>query len=258
MRLQARIDRADRSDDRLSADWPPVEPPKASFEFELFDRDYRPYLWSPAGPKAAEDADRRFIPPSCVAVSPSGDRAYVLRHRGIEIVDVATMNGRQVDLAPNFVRMSHPKGIAYDRRNHLVSIATSGGDGAFYRYDAAREQWRDFRSLRGAIDPDSLSYDVSRGVYVSATFGSPGIMILSDTGVPITSRRLAQTLPGIGRIGERPVLHFFPHGRFVAILTTDHPFGCGGKDFARVQRIWLYDYDNDVAQLTYKRTFISR
>lgn len=245
-------------DPRLSLDWPPVTETSVDFRFDLTSRDLTKSTWTASGPLSGQVSDVTI--PQTTAFSPDRRTAYRIDRNGIEIVDMQSSITRSFPLPPNFSRLSWPEGIAYDSENDIVAIATSGGGGAgaFYRFDAVRERWLDYRDLDRSNGVASLSFDPVEKVYIAAHEDYPGLIVLSPEGDYLQMIDLKEVLPGIFRTYDRgngpvPALSVIPHGRYIAILSIAGRTDRGTERGERpVSRIWLYDKRSHTAQLTYR------
>ncbi len=260
-RLPGRIEVRDlgRLDPTLALAWPAITTPAEEFRFNLSEREFRQAAWTASGPVGEDEAD--VMAPETVTFAPDGRTAYRILDTGIEIIDLPAGNSRTVEIPPNFERISWPEGIAYDTDNDLVVIVSSGGGGAgaFYRFDAVAERWKDFRMLHRMRNLDSLGFDPANGVYVAARQREPGLFILSPEGEYLEIIDLGDVLPGIYQTYDRnnrgvPSLSVVPHGRYVAIMmVADQYDRATNRRPRQVRQIWLYDRDTHTAELTYVR-----
>ena len=259
-RLPERIEIRDlgRTDPTFALAWPKVSQPTEDFRFILSARNFRQAAWTATGP--VHRPESQVWAPETVAFAPDGRTAYRIASNGIEIIDLSSGNSRTIDVPPNFERISWPEGIAYDSANDFVVIVSSGGGGAgaFYRFDAAAERWKDFRMLNRRRNLDSLSFDPVNGVYVAARQREPGLFVLSPDGEYLEIIDLGDALPGIYQTFDRnnrgvPSLSVVPHGRHVAIMMIADPYDrATSRELRSVRRIWLYDRDAGTGQLTYQ------
>lgn len=246
-----------RASPALSRAWPTVTTPPEEFRFDLSGSDFRRTAWAASGPVDGDTPN--VFAPETVALSPDRSTAYRIAENGIEIVDLLRGTSRTVDIPFNFERISWPQGIAYDSNNDLVTIVSSGGGGAgaFYRFDAVEQRWKDYRQLSRMRNLDSLGFDPVNGVYVAADQDDPGLYILSPEGEYLEEIALDDVLLGICRNYDCdnrgvPSLSVMPHGRYVAIMMIAvwHDRATS-RDPRRVRQIWLYDRDTHTAELTY-------
>lgn len=259
-RLPDRIEIRDlgRPDPTFALAWPDVSQPSEEFRFSLSSRDFRQSTWTATGP--LNRPGPQVWAPETVAFAPDGRTAYRIADNGIEIIDLQLGNRRTIDIPPNFERISWPEGIAYDSLNDFVVIVSSGGGGAgaFYRFDAAAERWKDFRMLDRMRNLDSLSFDPVNGAYVGARQRQPGLFVLSPDGQYLEIIDLGNALPGIYQTYDRnngpvPSLSVVPQGRHVAIMMIADDFDrATSRRLRTVRRIWLYDRDAGTGLLTYQ------
>ncbi|WP_143814709.1 hypothetical protein [Magnetofaba australis] len=241
-----------RSDKRpqWSLNWPPVKRSEQELIFSLPTRKGALALYDLNGPlETPEDA---VMSPHSRALSPDGEREYRIARNGVQVIDQRLQGSTETfDIPANFVRFSWPIGIAYDTHQDIVSIVSFGGDGAFYRFDAKREKWLDFRTF-GGVDLQLLAFDPVDKQYVGVTsFGRNTLLFIDQKGAPQERRELLRALPGFSRIVGRDSssrernLVVAPQGRYVAIAALDSQH--------RVGHIWLYDKVKRSGQLTYAR-----
>jgi len=104
---------------------------------------------------------------------------YALSGDALVVTDSASGRTSPISLPVSFPSFSWPTGVALDTDLNIVTVVTKGGDGYLYRYDAARRQWLDYRSLKG-LDLESLTYDPQRMVYSSRASDGASISISSQ------------------------------------------------------------------------------
>lgn len=250
---------------------PAVTRPARNFVFYLTDSQYRRVPWTLTGPVENREAarDARYSDSGPLELSPISDRLWTLAPDGgtlyrlgkdqLNIKKLHDGASETVDLPPNFPRFSWASGMAYDSRRDIVSVVSFGGEGCLYRYSVKTGRWLDFRSLNN-VDFHSLAYDAQNDRYIGwVDFGPGDLVFFSGEGEALFSRRVADRLPGFGRLydsgnGPRPALAVFPHGDELALVAfagggMPRP---GGAEAASVQAIWLYNVARDQAALTYK------
>jgi hypothetical protein len=236
----------------------PVTRADKTFEFELITTDLRPVRWTNAGPKTPADAQASLVNGKTL-ILPSG--VYQVRpHEGLF---VSSRPGAAAQLRPlpqGFPPFSWATDLAYDPQRGIVSVVSLGGEGFFYRFDVAKGQWLDFRSMNN-IDVTSLTYDSTRQRYLG--WLEYGILIgISPQGVVTDRKEVRNRLPGmlstIGNI-EGPSLNrltMVEKEGYIALMRIDEPRsvqsmanGGGGP----ITHMWTYDPQRDVGWLTYKR-----
>lgn len=229
----------------LTVNGPPPQKPDKNFTFDLDTTGFKKAVWSLTGPVQGEDES--YIDQGRIAISSSGKVIYRLRGEDLEISYQLEGNREVATLPPNFPKFSWPMDVAYDSKREIVSVVTLGGEGFLYRFDAARKQWIDFRSLNN-IDIYSLSYDQSNDRYVAWTdHGS--LLFISGEGNALFKRKILHKLPGFGRLYDRnngpvPRITIVPHGNDIALLYIRNK---------SVKNIWCYNVENDTAVFTYQK-----
>jgi hypothetical protein len=115
----------------------------------------------------------------------------------------AVATRRPALLAPDgFPPFSWPTGVVYDVDLDIVTVVTLGGEGFFYRYDARKKQWLDYRSLNN-IDITSIAYDPQAKRYAAWT-SEGALLSLSSKGEPLgRTKDLKSQLTGFGALYDR-------------------------------------------------------
>ena len=227
----------------LTVNGPTPKRTSTNFTFSLLSTDNTKVLWSLSGPVAKNE--KGYVGEGKIAISKSGNTIYRVVNDQLEITELSSGRRYSVFLPPNFPRFSWVMDIAYDTRRDIVSVVTLGGEGFFYRFDAAQQRWLDYRSLNN-VDISSLSYDQKMDRYV-AWADNGNLMFLSSEGGSIFTRKLGSRVEGLGRLYDRgnsraPRLTIAPSGDDVALLHISE---------AEVKRIWYYDVRTDKVELTY-------
>ncbi|MGA6104076.1 hypothetical protein ABS648_08825 [Pseudomonas solani] len=115
--------------------------------------------------------------------SPEDGRLYRIVSHDFKVLDLKNHTENTLALPPGFPELSWPTAVAYDSRRHLVSLASLGGEGFLYRYDARAHRWLDYRSLDN-LDIATLTYDERSDRYrAQTTQGS--LVYLDGDGIPL-------------------------------------------------------------------------
>ncbi|MCU9949974.1 hypothetical protein [Pseudomonas sp. PDM13] len=115
--------------------------------------------------------------------SPEDGRLYRIVSHDFKVLDLKNHTETTLTLPPGFPELSWPTAVAYDSRRHLVSLASLGGEGFLYRYDARAHRWLDYRSLDN-LDIAALTYDERSDRYrAQTTQGS--LVYLDGDGIPL-------------------------------------------------------------------------
>ncbi|MBA4110330.1 MAG: hypothetical protein C0487_12135 [Leptothrix sp. (in: Bacteria)] len=229
-----------------------AQAPAVPFGFHLLTADWRQVAWSNAGPAAPVPPGQTLLTEGKVALSPSGQQAYVLVGDGLQVMDRRTRQGVTVPLPTSFPSFSWATDLAYDVDQDIVTVVSLGGEGYLYRYDAKRQRWLDHRSLSN-VDITSLAYDPVGKRYVAWT-SDGDLLFISNQGKALASKRLRQQLVGFGSTydgnnGSPPRLTLAPRGHLIALVHF------GGRG---VNHIWTYDEAKGTVLLTYKDKGSSR
>lgn len=224
--------------------------PQRIFDFDLLTSDLRKRTYRNTGPSSPVDETEQLLSDSRKAVSPSGDKIYDIGsgHSTLTVVDKRSGQAKLLPLPTNFPQFSWATGVAYDTRNHIVTVVTLGGEGFLYRYDVRKEQWLDFRSLNN-IDIKSFAYDPVGSRYLAWTDTGDLLSIASDGSLQWQKRQLSEQLKGFGRLYDAgnaspPQVLLAPRGHDIAFVHTEG---------ALVSHIWSYDETTGQVALTYKR-----
>jgi hypothetical protein len=121
---------------------------------------------------------------------------YALSGDTLVVTDKISGKTSPVPLPTSFPSFSWPTGVAHDTDLNIVTVVTMGGEGFLYRYDAARHQWLDYRSLNG-IDFKSLAYDQQKKLYVGRTSDGATVSI-SSQGELIAAQSRGRSVPNFG------------------------------------------------------------
>lgn len=208
--------------------------------------------YSMQGPKFDNASIHTITQPYLNAIVEENSSYYTFDHNGIKRFDLTTNNLlKHYPLPSNFGRFSHPTGIAYDSKNKYITVVTSGGDGAFYRFDTLKKQWKDYRSFNRVFRPNSLSYSAKGNFYAVST--SNKIVILSDDGIPIESHSLKDKLPGYKQTfnGQPPPLSIIANGNVLALVNIPGGRAANPEYRGMVTQIWEYERDTQQSRLTY-------
>jgi hypothetical protein len=222
------------------------EVPATTFSFNLLTSDWRQVAWSNTGPQAPVPPGQALLPEGKVALSPSGQQAYILGSDALQVMDLRTRQMVAVPLPTSFPSFSWATDLAYDVDQDIVTVVTLGGEGYLYRYDAKRQRWLDHRSLSN-VDITALAYDPLGKRYVAWT-SDGDLVFISNQGKALASTRLRQQLSGFGATydrnnGQPPRLTLAPRGPRIALVNI------GGRG---VSHIWTYDETTGKVLLTYK------
>ena len=153
-----------------------------------------------------------------------------------------------------FPPFSWPTGVVYDVDLDIVTVVTLGGEGFFYRYDARKKQWLDYRSLNN-IDITSIAYDPQAKRYVAWT-SEGALLSLSSKGEPLgRTKDLKSRLTGFGALYDRgnarpPPLMLAPRrfpSRVAAPLRKPTPDTTSAERPLRSAADWRYRPTADMA-----------
>jgi hypothetical protein len=256
---QVSVSQLDAPKPELTLAGTPVTKPDKTFEFELLATDLRPVRWTNAGPRAPADAQAPLVNGKTL-VLPSG--VYQVRaHEGLFVASKPGVTPQLRQLPQGFPPFSWATDLAYDSQRGIVSVVSLGGEGFFYRYDVAKGEWLDFRSMNN-IDVTSLTYDSAGQRYLG--WLEYGILVaISPQGVVADRKEVRNRLPGllstIGNI-EGPSLRrltVVAKDGYVALMRIDEPRSAQGSmatvGGGLITHMWTYDPQRDVGWLTYKR-----
>jgi hypothetical protein len=167
----------------------------------------------------------------------------------------AVATRRPALLAPDgFPPFSWPTGVVYDVDLDIVTVVTLGGEGFFYRYDARKKQWLDYRSLNN-IDITSIAYDPQAKRYAAWT-SEGALLSLSSKGEPLgRTKDLKSQLTGFGALYDRgnarpPPLMLAPRrfpSRVAAPLRKPTPDTTSAERPRRSAADWRYRPTADIA-----------
>ncbi len=236
-------------------DWPKVQQPKQNMSFSLTQEMFGDKPFSLLGPEYENPQVAPIIRPNDIALVKNKGVYFKISHNGIDKFDMQTWRKvAHYPLPTNFEPFSHPKGIAYDSKNNIIAVASSGGDGAFYRFDVESEIWKDYRSFNGVIDPDSLAYSEEGEYFAASTYGKQGLIILSPDGRPMEHHNLTGKLLGYKQTnsGRTPSLSIIAKGDQLALLLISSRHSSRQSANNIVTRIWSYNRKTQQAELTYK------
>lgn len=128
-----------------------VQAPLLIVGFDLLSKDGRRLAWTNAGPKGGHpqagqvrDAAMNVEEGGPAVLDARGREAYTFGGNGSELVWMPRgLGGPQQTLTPpaQLPRMSWASAIAWDTRTGVLAIASSGGEGYFYRDDTRRHAW---------------------------------------------------------------------------------------------------------------------
>lgn len=271
------VNKDDSGKPELSRNFPPVERSPATFAFLLPASNpgwqYGPQdgpptqIWTPEGPKdrrLPEEHDKPGRPgsikvtsPNSTAQTPDGQLEFKIGKNQLIVIDKKSNEAMAYDLAPNFPRFSRVSGIAYIPDLNIVALSGL----SFYRFDVAKQEWRDYRELGWRSSVGSLAYDpyTKHLIGVSSVSGCRFTEFTTD-GEPLANIDLGSRLPGLWRTFDkhnRPCisLSVVPFQQYVAFLAFPQinmpPVTNNGK-FDTVYRIWVLDRTTGKGVLTYK------
>jgi hypothetical protein len=246
------VDATSQARAELTLEGVAVTAPASIFDFELATRDLRPITFRNDGTSGATGPGLGRLAGVRTAISVSGRQAWILAGASLQAVDLASGQKSPVPLPGGFPPFSWPTAVAYDVDLDIVTVVTLGGEGFFYRYDAKKKQWLDYRSLNN-IDITSIAYDPQAKRYLAWT-SEGGLMSLSSKGEPLGSTKdLKSRLPGFGALYDGgndrpPPLILAPRGPQIALVHLRDD---------EVSMIWTYDEKTGAAKLTYKRAVAS-
>lgn len=223
-----------------------AQAPNHVFEFELVGNNFSKVLYRNTGPATKPPGQAAVIADGPVVLSGSGREVYSLLNDALLRKDRSSGRTEVVPLPASFPSFSWATDLAYDTQQDIVSIVTHGGEGFLYRYDAKRQQWLDYRSLKN-IDIASLAYDPQDKRYVAWT-SDGDLLFISNQGRALGSKSLRKQLLGFGRLydgnnGSPPRLLLAPRGNSIALLHVSQ---------GKITHIWTYDEGSGSVQLTYK------
>ncbi len=228
------------------------EPQKIPRKLEPTVNIEKPY--SLLGPKFDNASIYAITPPHHKVIVRENNSYYTFDSNGIKRYNLTTHNLlKHYPLPSNFKKFHSPEGIAYDSYNKYVTVVTSGGEGAFYRFDTLKKQWKDYRSFNNILSPNSLAYSPKGNYYAVSDRHKDTITILSDDGIPIESHNLKGKLPGYKQTynGLRPPLSIIPNGDVLAIINIPGRLVSNPDYTGMVTQIWEYKRDTQKARLTY-------
>lgn len=240
------INQADANAQQLSMDFPHVQSAAEKITFDLYDQSLRPISWTLAGPVAKESHGVTYLGTGRFAVAPNGKEAYFLYRDQFILFNLKTGVSSRFALPSNFPAFSWASALAYDTRRNVVSVASFGGEGYFYRFDVKSRRWLDYHSFKN-IDTLSLAYDKSLDRYVAWTTDGQ-LLSIAATGEISEPRPCATLLPGFDRIYPQDheyehKIELRPKGRNIAIAYISRNIVFG---------IWEFNFDTKLAKLTYK------
>lgn len=227
----------------------PQEIPRAAIATSNVEK-----LYSMQGPKFDKASIYIITQPYLKAIIEENSSYYTIDKNGIKRFNLTTnVLLAHYPLPSNFKPFSHPSGIAYDSNNKYITVVTSGGGGAFYRFDTLKKQWKDYRSFNGIVAPGSLSYSAKGRYYATASYNKDGIVILSDDGIPLESHNLKGKLPGYKQTynGQRPPLSIIANGNVLALVNIPGRLAANPEYKGIVTQIWEYKRDTQQSRLTY-------
>jgi len=215
-----------------------------NFSFDLLTEGMTKLKWSLNGPLNSERGAR--YAQGKVTVVSSRKETYRISDRGLDVHDQSTGKNTTEVLPPGFPKLSWPTDLAYGPERDVITMATMGGEGFLYRYDAKQKQWLDFRSLNN-VDITSLAFDELGKRYVAWTTDAE-LIFFSDRGDAQFRKQLIDLLPSLGTTYNRgnespPRLTIVPRGNDIGLV-----YAPGGS----VEKIWVYDVTKGVARLTYQ------
>lgn len=221
--------------------------PTSVFEFELLTRDFRRVSVRNDGSYKAPRQGQHLLIGTKTTLSGSGRQAYTLSDVGLQMTDIESGQKSQLPVPTSFPAFSWATAVAYDKDLDIVTVVTLGGEGFFYRYDAKRKQWLDYRSLNN-IDITSLAYDPQAKRYAAWT-SDGALLSISSKGDLLGSKAMKPKLSGFGTLydggnASPPPLTLAPRGAQIALVHIQDN---------EVSMIWTYNEKTEQAQLTYKR-----
>ncbi|RZL37906.1 MAG: DUF4124 domain-containing protein [Rubrivivax sp.] len=233
------------------------EAPRVRLNFDLLSVDGDRLAWTNAGPRDGQRRDGSVRggsivereAPGAAAVNDNGTEAYALQGNGATLAWLPKgFGGPAQKLHPpgNLPRLSWASGIAWDTRNGMLAIVTTGGgDGYFYRYDTRKHTWLDARALK---TPNllSLAFDPVSGKFVAISQDAELVTFNADGAVERV-RPLAELLPGLRATFDR-----VPHASGLTVAARGGLVAIVNVRKASVTHIWTYDSGTNRAQLTYK------
>ncbi|MFC4159382.1 hypothetical protein [Chitinimonas lacunae] len=243
---QVQIRQTVKSNEALALDGPASQPSPVNFSFDLVGQDYSRVKWTPSGPAGQNTA--HAVLDGRIVLSPDGATVYQVINEQLVLQSPATQAKTVIEVPGNYPDFSWVTGLAYDSRRQTVAIATLGGEGFLYRFDAAGKRWLGVQSLNN-LDLHGLSYDAKNDRYLAWERYQEQLVFLTPKGQLLDTHALKGKLAGFERLFERgnsqaPELRIFPQGNHIALLYIKGPF---------VERIWVYDTNKRTAVLTYQR-----
>ncbi|MEP9319618.1 hypothetical protein ABKS89_20940 [Pseudomonas sp. LABIM340] len=239
------VDRLDPPQAALTVQGEQPQAPVKGMRFELVDGNFNPVRWSLTGP--VDGTAQVILAPEKAVRSDQDKRIYRIVSHSITAQDPSSSAPAELQMPDNFPSLSWPTAVAYDSKRHYVTLVSLGGEGFLYRFDTQAGRWLDFRSLEN-IDINALAYDEVADRYVAWTTDGSLLFIAAD-GTPLHTKPLLGRSTDFHRryadgspISSSPRL--VPHGDQIALVELQ-----GGM----VERIWYYDLELDVFQLTYRR-----
>ena len=239
------VDRLDPPQASLTVQGEQPQAPVRGMRFDLTNGDFDKVRWSLEGP--VDGTAQVILSPDKSVKSEQDKRIYRIVSHSFTVFDPASSRQVELQMPDNFPRLSWPTAVAYDSKRHFVTLVSLGGEGFLYRYDTNAGRWLDFRSLDN-IDINSLAYDEVADRYVAWTTDGSLLFIASD-GMPLHTKSVLDRMTDFRRqyAGGSPLSispRLVPRGDQIAFVQLQ-----GGM----VERIWYYDLQLDVFQLTYRR-----
>ncbi len=253
---------------KWTLDWPVVEKTNTDLEFSLMKPLFGEKEFTITSPLFENPDNVAVFPPYIIAVIPEKKIYYQIEDNGISKFDLNTWKKiKHYPLPTEYEKFSHTGGIAYDSKNKLLAVVSSGGDGGFYRFDVMTELWKDYRSFNGLLYLDSLSYDKKKGYFVVSNKYKQSITFLTSDGRPIETHDLRGKLKGIYQTYDsgnepEPTLSIVPLGDEIVILLMNgasyyslDEVGAGyySRDKVGVVKfIWYYNKKTGKTKLAYR------
>lgn len=185
-----------------------------------------------------------------IAIAPDGKTIYQKTNNGIKTIDQKTGKQKNYVLPPEFPQLSWGTDVTYDSKRDLVTLASLGGEGYLYRFDAIKRRWQDMRSLDN-FDVKSIAYDQELDRYVAWTedFGhSKGkLLFIAGTGELLGQKNISDRMKGFHNLHDRnsqtlPTVEIIARGNKITLITHSKN---------SVQSIWYYDVSEDTIKSTY-------
>jgi DNA-binding beta-propeller fold protein YncE len=217
--------------------------------FDLVTTNYRSVKWTFDGPLV--DGQNDYISEGRVAISPSGTTVYKMESDTFVVIDKKTGVKTAPPLPPDFPKFSWPMDVVYDTKRNYVSIVSLGGDGYFYRFDAAKNAWLDVKSVNN-IDFCAMAYDAASDIYVAWSTDNKLYELSANGGVirydDITDDLWGwKSLTGDKKWMNMHVVSLAGVGQDVAIIAFD-----GNQ----VKRIWRYNRTSLDASTTFRKGWL--